>query len=208
MKVITTLIALLLVCSLASCQTTEKPKELQNPSTQDTESRNTHPTTIDGAEDEEMHTTSPFSISKTDKGYVYRIYNNNVLIEEQYVAVKEPACYYITDSLIHVTAQAGTGRSTNWGFFYDYATNKRSATFQWVLDYTKSLVALGHMDRVIIRSIFDDSYYLEIIDFERPIAMVADGILSADFSEDMTTVTVTYVVEDTYDIATQVFSLT
>ena len=208
MKVITTLIALLLVCSLASCQTTEKPKELQNPSIQDTESRNTHPTTIDGAEDEEIHSTSPFSISKTDKGYIYRIYNNNVLIEEQYVAVKEPACYYITDSLIHVTAQAGTGRSTNWGFFYDYAANKRSATFQWVLDYTKSLVALGHIDRVIVRSIFDNSYYLEIIDFERPIAMVADGILSADFSEDMTTVTVTYVVEDTYDIATQVFSLT
>ena len=51
-------------------------------------------------------------------------------IRPQYVAVKEPACYYITDSLIHVTAQAGTGRSTNWGFFYDYAANKRSATLQ------------------------------------------------------------------------------
>ena len=207
MKVLKTLILLLLVYSLVGCRTAENPKELQNPSAQDAESRNTQPTTTSAAESEAIQSTSPFSISKANKGYIYRIYNNNALIEEQYVAVKEPTCHYITDSLIYVTVQTGTGKSTNWGFFYDYAANKRSATFQWVLSYTKALVALGNKDSIIIRSIFDNSYHLEITDFEKPVAMVADGILSAEFSDDITTVTITYVTEGTYDLAIQSFSL-
>lgn len=204
MKKLTILIALLLVCSLVGCKST-KPRETENPGVQtttpkETENKDTQPIAPEEHE--------PFSIVKTDRGYIYRIYNNNVLVEEEYVARKEPQCHYLTDSIIHVTVQTGTGQSTNWGFFYDYATNRRSETFQWVLDYTESIVALGHKDRVVIRSIFDDCYYLEITDFENPIAMVADGILSAEFSEDMTTVTVTYIVEGSYDRVTQTYSLT
>ena len=195
MKGLTILLTSLLVCGLAGCKAAETPNRAETQTAQIAESEGTQK-------------YEPFSINKADKGYVYRIYNNNVLIEEQYVAVKEPTCHYLSDSLIYVTVQTGTGKSTNWGFFYDYAANKRSETFYWVLNYTETIVALGKKDRVIIRSVFNDSYYLEIIDFEKPIANIADGILSAELSEDMTTVTVTYVVEDSYEIMTQTFSLT
>lgn len=199
-KVLIILLALLLACSLVGCQMVEEPKETGNQGTQTTENTNMQHTVPEAYE--------PFSITKAGKGYIYRIYNNNVLVEEEYVAVKKPACHYITDTLIHVTVQTGTGKSTNWGFFYDYAANKRSETFQWVLNYTESVVALGRRDKVVIRSIFDDTYYLEITEFEKPLAKVADGILSADFSEDMITVTITYVVDESYDTVTQTFSLT
>lgn len=199
MKVLTILVTLLLVCVLIGCQAVKKPKKTENQGTQATEN-----TDIQSSMCEEH---SPFSTTKADKGYIYRIYNKNVLIEEAYVAVKEPICHYITDSLIYVTVQTGTGQSTNWGFFYDYATNKRSETFQWVLDYTESKVITGHPDKVVVQSIFDNTYYLEITDFKQPLAGVADSILSACFSEDMTSVTVTYVVEESHNTATQTFSL-
>ena len=205
MKKLTILIALLLVCSFVGCKSS-KPRETENPGVQATtpkeaENKDTQPTAPEEHE--------PFSITKADLGYIYRIYNNNVLVEEEYVARKEPTCLYLTDSLIHVTVQAGTGRSTNWGFFYDYTTNKRSETFKHILGYTESLVATGRADRVIIQSIFDDSYYLEIADFEQPVAQIAaDAMQDVDFSEDMTTVTVTYIVEGSYDRATQTYSLT
>ena len=194
MKKLTILIALLLVCSLVGCKT-NKPKETENQGVQattpkETENKDTQPTAPEEHE--------PFSITKADLGYIYRMYNNNVLVEEEYVAIKEPQCHYLTDSIIYVTVQAGTGQSANWGFFYDYATNRRS----------ESLVATGSLDGVVIQSIFNDDYYLEITEFEQPVAQIAaDAMQDVEFSEDMTTVTVTYIVEGSYDRATQTYSL-
>lgn len=205
MKKLTILIVLLLICSLVGCKSS-KPRETENPGVQATtpkeaENKDTQPTAPEEHE--------PFSITKADLGYIYRIYNNNVLVEEEYVAIKEPQCHYLTDSIIYVTVQAGTGQSTNWGFFYDYATNRRSETFRYILGYTESLVATGSLDGVVIQSIFNDDYYLEITEFEQPVAQIAaDAMQDVEFSEDMTTVTVTYITEGSYDRVTQTYSLT
>ena len=199
MKVLTMLLVLFFISSLMGCQAAKMSEGIGEQSAQTSENRNTQHAA--------PGTYVPFSIEKVDKEYIYRIYDDNVLADEG-TSAREPICHYITDSLIYVSAQTGTGQSTNWGFFYDYVANRRSETFHWVLNYTESIVALGDPDKVIIRSIFDDTYYLEITAFEKAVAKVADGILSADFSKDMTTVTITYVVEDTYEKATQTFSLT
>lgn len=197
MKAYTILVALFLVCCLVGCNAT---------TTQGVETSSPIATDNPNAQSTTPAEPMPFSITKSGNGYVYRIYNKNILVEENFSA-KEPTVHYITDSLIYVTVQTGTGQSTNWGFFYDYSSNRRSNTFIWVLDFTESKVVVGYPDKVVVQSIFDRDYYFEFTDFDQPLARVADAIISAVFSDDESTVTVTYIVDGSYDLVTQTFSL-
>lgn len=93
--------------------------------------------------------------------------------------------------------------SCNWGIFYDYDTDRISKKFHWVLDFTDEIVVIGHKDRLVLCSIFDDTYYKEITNFTYPIAQVADGIVSAELTDDRNTVVVTYIIADSYDRITE-----
>lgn len=158
------------------------------------------------AHNTEVIECEPFILTKAEKGYCYQFYENKELIEEG-ILLKEPSINYVTNSLMCVIAQTGTGRSTNWGLFYDYSAENWSEKFRWILDYTEAKVIVGYPDKIVVRSIFDDSFYFEFSSFDQPISWVADSILTASFSNDESTVTVTYVVDGTYELATQVFSI-
>lgn len=189
------MVALLLVCCLVGCNTTANPKA-ETLFSSATDNQSTPPAEY-----------APFSTAKSsDGGYIYRIYDGNTLVEEKY-SFREPSCQYVTDTLIFVTVQTGTGRSTNWGFFYDFSSHTRSNTFYWVLDFTESKVITGDPDKVVVESIFADDYYFEFADFDQSLAHVADSIIYAVFTEDNSAVTVTYVVDGTYELATQTFQL-
>ena len=101
----------------------------------------------------------------------------------------------------------GPLQSTNWGFFYDYATDIRSENFSWILDYSEEIVVLGMPDRIIVRRIFDDSYYEEITAFGYAVANVADGIISAELEADGSEIIVTYVKDESFEVVTEVFKL-
>lgn len=197
MKYIITVIVLFLLCNSSGCFAV-KEQGVKDIVTEKTEVKNLQVTDSVGFE--------PFCIKKSEKGYVYQIYNDNALVEEGETR-KEPTVQHVTDSVIYVAEQTGTGKSTNWGFFYDYSSNMRSDTFTWVLDYTETIVIIGNKDKLILRHIFDDTYYFEFTNFNQPLARIADSILDAVFLDDGVTIAVTYVTEGSRDIATQIFSL-
>ena len=143
MKFITLLISFLVICSLTACS-------VENTQTNTTISSERPSVATQGATDIKY---PPFSVVKSGAGYMYRIYDDNTLVEENYSA-REPKIHYVTDTMIYITVQTGTGQSTNWGVFYDYESNMRSNTFSWVLDYSESKVIIGEPDKIVIQSIF------------------------------------------------------
>ena len=185
----------LLVCVLGcfGCQEDDTPQTLGTIESAETQS--TQPTVAAPGE--------RYRLTKEGFMTVFQLFDSkgNLIMEEKYP--KEPEIIEVNENIIRFTYQAGTGLSTQWGYFYDYAQDRRSETFMWILDQTESNVILGDPDGIEIRSIFDDSYYEKVTDFKRPIAVATDGILSAMFISD-DVVVATYLEADSYDRITEV----
>lgn len=149
-----------------------------------------------------------YTVLKEDNGYYsYKVLNSNNEVIESGESWKEPQICMIGDNILCFTLCEGPLQSNNWGFFYDYATDTRSKNFSWILDYSKETVVLGMPDRIIIRSIFDDSYYEEITSFSCAVANVPDGIVLADLEADGSEVTVTYIKDESFEFVTEVIKL-
>lgn len=149
-----------------------------------------------------------FLITKETSGeYRYQVFDTYGKIICEGVDWREPSIIMVNKDLLCFTMQTGTGLSTQWGFFYDYATGVKSEEFKWILDYNDSMVILGFPKKVVVRNIFDDAYRTELTAFQYPIADVADSILEARFSKNNDVVTVKYVAEGKVDIVSQEFIL-
>ena len=114
----------------------------------------------------------------------------------------------LTEGLLYVGRQAGNSLATRGGYFYNFETDEKSDHFYYVLDYTESLVVCGGADSVTVFSMFGDSYYLELTQFQHPLSQSVEPIRSAQLSVDGKNLTVTYCTGENYEIVTQEFALT
>ena len=145
-------------------------------------------------------------IEKGYGGWCRYVDANGDVIEER--LLRPPFITMITDEMLCLTVQEGTGLITQWGFFYDCATSTRSETFKWVLDASGDKVILWDGDGVIVRGIYNDVIIAEYREFEdAAMDMAIEWILDAEFSEDGKQITVTYYAGDDYHQAQKVFDL-
>ena len=71
------------------------------------------------------------------------------------------------------------------------------------MDQKDNFVALGTTRGIVIRSIFDNSYSKEIIQFSQELAPVAEPILDAAFSEKEGFVSVSYYSGQEFQVVTE-----
>ncbi len=149
-----------------------------------------------------------------DSTYTYLIYdkNGNVVKKESGLS-KEPYLSVTDNNLVKFTLQSGTGIGTLNGYYYDVDNNRFSDVITGILDESNGMVACGDWQKVTVRDIFDkDGYCLEIAEFENPLSSVSesisDPIISAVFSDDGKSITVTYYSGETAEKAEDVIVIT
>lgn len=116
------------------------------------------------------------------------------------------------EKVVRVWWGAGTGISTRCVSFYRPSDGKVSEGFSWYLDSGNGLVALGKLDGVLVRDIFDDDVYSEKIDtFSIPYATdCIDVFTNAVLSDDGKSIEITYRIkheDGTYGTNTETFLL-
>ena len=188
-----------LLIAMTACTAKDKPTPTTG-SAPDSTSNNgsTEPSTLPV-----VSTGEYYRILKDDFKYIHQLFDLQGNLIEEIELQKEATIVAVNENIICLTYQTGTGKSTQWGFFYNVQTNKRSENFQWILDYTADKVILGLPEGIVVRSIFDNTYYAEITDFEKTVADVPDAILYAEFVDSDTTISVTYAEVDTYELITE-----
>lgn len=164
----------------------------------------------------ESETTSPtnstqahphFDLNYSNQMYSYAIYDTDRNIVLSGELKREPRITDLYGSMVKFTYQAGTGLSTQYGYYYNYVENILSQKFDCIYDETDTLVATGGVKKVIVRSIFDDTYYTEITEFEMPLSPIVEPIVNAEFSNDHTSITVTYLSGENHTTCTEQFLL-
>ena len=125
--------------------------------------------------------------------YYYDLFDSNGnTVRHECTYMNEPRISHISDDVIKVSAQTGTGRSTQWTYFYNSSDHLFSPTFQYVLDESSDLVAFFDGKKIIVRDIFDDHKFYRELELREQLADTTDPIVNAVFSEDNTCLTVTY----------------
>lgn len=108
---------------------------------------------------------------------------------------------------IKFSISTGPERLAQWGYYFDHEKGVFSGVFTGIYDQTGWLVAHGGTNSVVIKSIYDDSYYYKIDCFSYELSSVVEPIVSVAFLDDGSSVSVTYLSGDMYEEVTEIFSL-
>lgn len=152
----------------------------------------------------EIEKTEFFKITRLNSGYYYYIYDkNHNIVKSDGPLNKKPNIKLVEDNLIRFILQTGTGKATQWGYFYDIEENKFSSIFKSIYDQDNNLVIYGGPNKLIISDIFDETqYYKEISVFSRPLSKTADSIIDAEFVK-YNNIKVSYLTGDDFEVVTE-----
>lgn len=142
--------------------------------------------------------------------YNYTVYGKNQKVIEQGTSTKSPEITLLDNNILKFSLQTGTGKSTQWGFYYDIHNDIKSDTMTCVYDEYENKVAYGEKNKIVIRDIFDNSpagYYFEISSFSPPLSDIVEPILNATFLRDGDEIEVIYFSGDDSNEITQRFSI-
>lgn len=140
--------------------------------------------------------------------YCYLFGEDHELAKSEGPLSKAPRIIMVNNHLLRLTLQAGTGRGTQWGYYYDRRADVFSRVFLCIYDQWDTMVAYGVVDKVIVRDIFDKTkYYQEISSFLEPFSEVAEPITKAEFINDGTMIKVTYLSGSEYREITETIDL-
>lgn len=155
-----------------------------------------------------------YSAYKFDNRYYYKITSKDGSVREDvHDTVKLPNFNMLTDTLLEVKSQTGTGQSTNWAVYYDAEADKISNHFYYVMATNGELVAHCKLEEnnigVVVQNIFDVTEYCKRFDeFSSPISTdCTDQIQNVTFSEDGKSIEVVYLSGEDYTKTTQTFEL-
>lgn len=142
-----------------------------------------------------------------DGQYIYTVCGSSGEVIEHGDSTRPPEIT-MDGQLLTFSLQTGTGASTRWGFFYDFANGVKSEPFTYIYDVQGSLVAYGDGQSVVVQDIFDPAAYRQTFsDFSPPLADIAEPVLSAAFTEDGAGLKVLYASGEDLHEETQRFSL-
>ena len=114
----------------------------------------------------------------------------------------------LVNNTVKFTLQAGTGRGTQWGYYYDINKGIFSEIFGSIFDENNELVACSDVDKVIISNIFDKNlYYKEVSKFEKTLSEVAEPIIDVKFINDGKSIKITYLTGPVYQKLTEIINL-
>lgn len=150
-----------------------------------------------------------FRIVKCDSMYYCVFFDqfHNVVRTEGPVA-KMPTVDMVNGELICFIFQAGTGRGTQWGYYYHVDCNQFSDVFYGICDRWENNVIYIDIDKVVIRDIFDQSkYYREFSQFSKPLSNAAEPIVNAEFINNGRQIRITYLTGVEFIEISEIFGL-
>ena len=183
---------------------TLKPEETESFPEKNTEEIDDYPKLI---EENQL-----YKITCEADGYYCYFYNfDRNVTQEKGPMLKMPRLKVVDNNYVKLTVQAGTGRSTQWGYYYDAKNNRFSETFEWIFDEFEGLVAYGDYDGenvyVTVRDIFDKTvFYQEIKNFKNEFSVAIEPIVNVEFVGN-NTISVTYLTGEDYQKVTELFTL-
>lgn len=205
---ISKIMCILILCSLAMCacnfQANTYDSTLITDSTQyEIDNKSTEGVKV-------IEDNKHFKITKFNNMYYYDIFDeDNIIVKSDGPFNKQPKISMIDDHLLKFTLQAGTGLSTQWGYFYDINMDVFSRTFYGIYDVYNEKVAYRVADGIVIRNIFDKtSYYKEIMSFKSPIATSTEPFVEVRFLNDGKSIKIIYLTGQDFQRVTEYFDLT
>ena len=146
----------------------------------------------------------------SDDQYYYNIYDDSSNIIHSDCTFAKPAeITMLTDDIVRISLQAGTGRDTRWSYYYHVKMDSFSRVFYNVLsDKDNMLVYVDDRNTLIVRDIFNRQLFLKrISNLSHKVADLEEPFLSAKFSDDFKSLTVTYLTGDDNEQITESINL-
>ena len=138
-----------------------------------------------------------------DHLYYYDLKNaGNEVIKTDCTFVKPVDISMLTERVLVISFQSGTGIETRWTYYYDVETSRFSEVFYGVLDTKDSMVVFVVEKTLIIQDIFDKGVYEKRVELSNELAETIDPFVSVKFSDNMKSLEVQYVSADEGTIET------
>lgn len=146
----------------------------------------------------------------SDNLYYCEIYDeNNNIVKSDGPFNKLPKISISDDNLVKLTVQAGTGISTQWGYYYDIKKDCFSRIFYSIFDEYNGRMIFRDKNKIIVRDIFDKTeYYYEIDSFKNSLSQSSEPFRKVQFVNDGERIEITYLTGNDYHEVTEVFNLT
>ncbi len=154
----------------------------------------------------EFYELISFTQTPTDSHftYTYTVFgkSGNILFGSS--SMRKPNFQMISEDILRVYTQAGTGLSTRTNRYFNVEKELVSEEYTCVLNETDERIAYVNFDganySLVVKDIFHGSYKKEF-PFDNIAANIVDPIISAEFSDDSKYITVTYFVGNNYETA-------
>ncbi|MBR4071009.1 MAG: hypothetical protein IKK26_00445, partial [Clostridia bacterium] len=154
----------------------------------------------------EFYELISFTQNPTDShfSYTYTVFGKSGDILFGASSVLKPNFQMISENILRVHTQTGTGLSTRTNRYVDVTKELVTEEYTYVLNETDSLVAYGEFNgttySLIVKDIFHGNYKKEFF-LDSISTDIADPIISAEFSDGGKYITVTYFVGNNYETA-------
>lgn len=138
--------------------------------------------------------------------YYYDLFDmDGNLIKSECTYMNEPTISECSNNIIKISAQAGTGLSTKWSYYYNISSNLFSQIFYHVLAEKETVIAYFDGEQIVICNMFDvESFYKEI-KLNNEISNSTDPIEEVVFSDNLDSVTVVYMSGNNFERTTETF---
>lgn len=144
--------------------------------------------------------------------YSYEIRDNSgTVILSDDNAKKTPHITMIDENTAKLTIQKGTGITTAFTTYCNITNGSISESFNAVFDECNGKTVYYEYREskyyIIVRDIFDKDVFYKEFEIDDDIYTVANAVVSADFSQDCTMLTVTYLAGTDYKETKTVFNI-
>lgn len=159
-------------------------------------------------QESDIERTKYYTITRNDNFYNYYIYDSNHnIVKREHKLSKKPNIAMTDSNLLKITVQAGTGKGTQWGYFYNINTNEFSDIYYCIYDQYKNKVAYGEVNKVIVTDIFVKDKCCELSSFKYGLAVSAQPILNAEFINNGTSIKISYLSDNDYEVVNEIFRI-
>lgn len=129
--------------------------------------------------------------------YYYDLFDGEGnVVKHECTHMHEPVIKPISAHVLSVMVQAGTGISCRQTYYYDTAGARTSEVFCGVLDERDGKILFEKEGLVVMRDIFDENSCYTEITLDSALSKSSESVISAAFSEDMSSVLISYIDTD------------
>lgn len=125
--------------------------------------------------------------------YYYDLYDtDHKIVKTDCTFVKPVDISMLTDNVVAISLQTGTGIESRWTYYYDAEIVRFSDVFYSVLDAKSSMVVFATDKALTIQDIFDKEMYSKQVEFSDQLAQTESPFVSVKFANDMKNLIVQY----------------